>query len=412
MASRILRETASKRIRAYAGGRLALALLASFSLCCGTSGSAGVAAASPSCDRPDASAAQPSEPSGDKADVRALGVSPDDGPDIVPAEDIGRTLTRNIDIAPKQTADGYAVPEASNHISLHTILFDLDSARLRPKAQRQLDEVARAMKFDELKDYRLLVEGHTCDRGAFEHNQGLSGRRAQAVRHYLVHEQLIDADRLDTKGWGETRPVVPNIDEPHRERNRRVDFVKLESADMTVITRGLRTPTTTTRGLDGDRFLKVDFLGCKKGTHEPFPLRGKAELYSGDLFQAKFHVLEGCHVYALFLGSNGQVDWLRIDAPSEHDWLFPTQTGDRPQYGVWCYYGGEHHLPAESQYYVLDSNTGAEVLCIVATHAPLSHPEALPGILRQHGAALSASDVREATASEVAEVNLLALDHR
>lgn len=412
MVSRILREAASKGARTYAGGRLALALLASLSLCCGTSGSAGVAAASPGCERPDVTAAKPSEPAGDKVRVRGLGASPDDGPDIVPAEEIGRTLTRNIGIAPKHTADGYVVPEASNYISLHTILFDLNSAGLRPKAQRQLDEVARAMKFDELKDYRLLVEGHTCDRGALDHNQGLSDRRAQAVWHYLIHEQLIGANRLGTKGWGETRPIVPNVDEPHRQRNRRVDFVKLESADMKIITRGLRTPAATTRGLDGDRFLDVDFLGCKKGTHEPFPLRGKAELHSGDMFKAKFHVLEGCHVYALFLGSNGQVDWLRIDAPTETDWLFPTQAGERPQYGVWCYYGEEHHLPGKNQYYVLDDNTGAEVLCVVATHAPVSQPEALPGILKQHGTTLKASTLRAATGAKDLDVHTLAIEHR
>jgi outer membrane protein OmpA-like peptidoglycan-associated protein len=68
-----------------------------------------------------------------------------------------------------------------------------------------------------------LVEGHTNDIGDDAFNYGLSERRAAAVVDWLVRSG-IDRNRLASKGYGETRPVVPNDSDEHRAQNRRVDF--------------------------------------------------------------------------------------------------------------------------------------------------------------------------------------------
>ena len=64
---------------------------------------------------------------------------------------------------------------------------------------------------------------HTDDLGTDLYNQKLSERRAKSVVDYLV-QQGVDLSRLVMVGYGESKPKVPNIDESHREQNRRVQI--------------------------------------------------------------------------------------------------------------------------------------------------------------------------------------------
>jgi OOP family OmpA-OmpF porin len=109
-----------------------------------------------------------------------------------------------------------------------TVMFDLDSARLRPGATAELNEVVALLNLHpEIR--RVEVAGHTCDLGSDSHNMGLSQRRAQSVRDYLVNNG-VDANRLVVRGYGENRPTVPNTSESNRQQNRRVEIVVLERA--------------------------------------------------------------------------------------------------------------------------------------------------------------------------------------
>ena len=74
---------------------------------------------------------------------------------------------------------------------------------------------------------RVRIEGHTDSRGNDNHNMDLSRRRAASVRTYLL-ARGIDAARLESEGYGETRPVDSNRTSAGRAANRRVDFVILE----------------------------------------------------------------------------------------------------------------------------------------------------------------------------------------
>lgn len=108
------------------------------------------------------------------------------------------------------------------------VTFALDSATLRQSAIAQLDEaVALLVANPEIR--RIEVAGHTCDLGSAQYNQGLSERRAQAVRDYLVANG-ISANRLVVRGYGEDRPKLPNTSDSNRQQNRRVELVVLERA--------------------------------------------------------------------------------------------------------------------------------------------------------------------------------------
>ncbi len=105
------------------------------------------------------------------------------------------------------------------------ILFDVDSDRIRPESTPTLNEIADMMK--EHGDLRILIEGHTDNTGEAAHNQTLSEQRAAAVKAYLTTKGGVAASRLESKGFGATKPVKPNETQEGRQANRRVELVKL-----------------------------------------------------------------------------------------------------------------------------------------------------------------------------------------
>lgn len=74
---------------------------------------------------------------------------------------------------------------------------------------------------------RFLIEGHTDDRGRDAYNLNLSDQRAASVRSYLTGKG-IPASRLESKGFGEARPVASNKTAAGRQENRRVELSILE----------------------------------------------------------------------------------------------------------------------------------------------------------------------------------------
>ncbi|MGH2567775.1 MAG: OmpA family protein, partial [Bacteroidota bacterium] len=103
------------------------------------------------------------------------------------------------------------------------IYFEFDKAVIREISKPTLDKIAGFLKAHP-EVTKIRIDGHTCDLGSHGYNQRLSVRRARAVATYL-EGQGISADRIGTvEGFGETRPMVPNVDEAHREQNRRVQI--------------------------------------------------------------------------------------------------------------------------------------------------------------------------------------------
>jgi outer membrane protein OmpA-like peptidoglycan-associated protein len=101
------------------------------------------------------------------------------------------------------------------------ILFDFDSAALRPEARSNLRDLAQSLQ--EYGDTDLLIVGHTDSKGSDEYNYELSERRANSAATYL-YEQGIQPSRVTTVGRGETEPVASNDTEYGRQQNRRVEI--------------------------------------------------------------------------------------------------------------------------------------------------------------------------------------------
>jgi outer membrane protein OmpA-like peptidoglycan-associated protein len=102
------------------------------------------------------------------------------------------------------------------------VLFDVDSAIVKPQAQDALDDAAQV--FQEYKKTAIVVQGHTDSTGTEEHNQTLSERRAQSVVAYLTGKG-IDPQRMAPQGYGEGQPVASNDSTEGRAKNRRVDLL-------------------------------------------------------------------------------------------------------------------------------------------------------------------------------------------
>ena len=101
------------------------------------------------------------------------------------------------------------------------ILFDVDSATLRPRARTTLEEIAEV--FREYPDTNLRVEGHADSTGSDAYNQRLSDRRAESVSSYL-ERQGVSGARIDAIGFGESEPRASNATADGRQLNRRVEI--------------------------------------------------------------------------------------------------------------------------------------------------------------------------------------------
>ena len=67
-----------------------------------------------------------------------------------------------------------------------------------------------------------IISGHTDSTGDANYNEKLSQRRADAVKEAIIQEG-VEAERLQSKGYGETRPIADNATKEGRAQNRRVE---------------------------------------------------------------------------------------------------------------------------------------------------------------------------------------------
>jgi OmpA-OmpF porin, OOP family len=103
------------------------------------------------------------------------------------------------------------------------IQFAVDSAVILPTSNGLLTEIADAL-IKNPRIRKLEVQGHTDNTGTADHNKQLSDDRASAVVAWLTSHGVA-ADRLTAKGYGQTKPLVPNVTAANRGRNRRVQFI-------------------------------------------------------------------------------------------------------------------------------------------------------------------------------------------
>jgi len=107
----------------------------------------------------------------------------------------------------------------------HGILFDVNSATIKPESYGTLKEMANVLK--EVPDLKVKIVGHTDADGKDADNLELSKKRAAAVKETLAKDFGIDESRMETDGKGESEPIDKNDTPAGKANNRRVEFIKL-----------------------------------------------------------------------------------------------------------------------------------------------------------------------------------------
>lgn len=123
----------------------------------------------------------------------------------------------------EEDLDGAEVDRVGEGIAIrfdNSLLFDFDSAALRPEARDQLRSLAQNLQ--EYPNTDLVIVGHTDAVGSDEYNMGLSRRRANSAADYL-RSQGVSSPRITTVGKGEREPIASNDTDYGRQENRRVE---------------------------------------------------------------------------------------------------------------------------------------------------------------------------------------------
>ena len=106
-------------------------------------------------------------------------------------------------------------------VSFESVRFRYDSYQIDNAEAGKLEKVAGYLQ--EAADVRLVVEGHCDERGSRDYNISLGEHRALSVRAYLIGLG-VDSQRIQTRSYGEERPVSMGHSDADRARNRRGEF--------------------------------------------------------------------------------------------------------------------------------------------------------------------------------------------
>lgn len=129
-----------------------------------------------------------------------------------------------IDLAKDVIKNAKALCRVVDRMTL-TTNFDFDKSDIR---ESDIEKLKKAVKFvKKYPGFKIGIEGYTCSIGTEKYNQGLSERRAGAVKKYLIKEGRIDAKRVAAIGYGESDPIASNKTKEGRVKNRRVEILIL-----------------------------------------------------------------------------------------------------------------------------------------------------------------------------------------
>lgn len=123
-------------------------------------------------------------------------------------------------VVPVQTLDPSAVAQPPENVQ-RVIYFDFDAYTVKPEYMPVLEAHARFLNAD--RSRRVVLEGHTDERGGREYNLALGQKRAEAVRRALALLGVQDS-QMETVSFGKEKPAVQGSGEEAWSRNRRVEF--------------------------------------------------------------------------------------------------------------------------------------------------------------------------------------------
>lgn len=138
--------------------------------------------------------------------------------EVKPQEDLRATISLN------KRPKAPNVTVVANEVKLKKqVHFAHDAATIEPDSAALLEEIADVLK-NRAEIAKIEIQGHTDNTGSPVYNQRLSQQRADAVRDALI-KLGVEGSRLDAKGYGQDKPLVPNVSPANRARNRRVQLM-------------------------------------------------------------------------------------------------------------------------------------------------------------------------------------------
>jgi len=108
-------------------------------------------------------------------------------------------------------------------IILEGIVFDVDKTTIKPESENTLMKALKTLQT--YQDILVEISGHCDSDGSDKHNQKLSEGRAESVKAWLVSKG-IDASRISTIGYGESKPISDNKTKEGKQKNRRIEFTR------------------------------------------------------------------------------------------------------------------------------------------------------------------------------------------
>jgi len=125
---------------------------------------------------------------------------------------------------PNTPVDKMGCPPVGEELMILTgINFAFDSSKLDKASENLVDRAVNNLNRN--PQMAVLIEGHTDSTGPDDYNLALSLKRAKAVEMYMVSKGIA-ANRLSTKGLGESDPIASNDTKEGRAKNRRVEFIR------------------------------------------------------------------------------------------------------------------------------------------------------------------------------------------
>ncbi|TAE46661.1 MAG: OmpA family protein [Cytophagales bacterium] len=111
-------------------------------------------------------------------------------------------------------------------VFVKTILFDFNQFVIKPEYYATLDELVEYLKSSE--NTKIDIAGHTDSDGTDQGNLLLSQNRSKAVAAYIITKG-INKSRINFKGYGKTKPILPNTTLENKAKNRRIEFILIKS---------------------------------------------------------------------------------------------------------------------------------------------------------------------------------------
>jgi peptidoglycan-associated lipoprotein len=127
---------------------------------------------------------------------------------------VGSNNVKSVDLS-------QADKDLAMRLATRTVYFDYDSFAIRSEFQAVIEAHARFIRAD--KNKKVVLEGHTDERGGREYNLALGQKRAEAVRRALVL-QGVSESQVEAVSFGKEKPAVVGNSDAAMEKNRRAEI--------------------------------------------------------------------------------------------------------------------------------------------------------------------------------------------